>query len=178
MKNRLLSFMLLVLLVPLATGCIYSRELSNSKREIERGYPDLDIDKRLTLSFGPRSLHTVGWIARRIPEEETQQAASYLRTLERVKVALYDVDYLDENSRANRAAVTDFEKNGWTLAVRAQEDSEAVWVLYRSDYKDDVRDIKVVVLGEDELVIARVQGHLNELLEDLMDDHNLMDDIF
>lgn len=178
MRNRLLAAFLFVAILPMLSGCIYSRELSQSKRTIERGYPELDIDKRFTLALGPRSLHTVGWIARRIPEQETQQAATYLRTLDRVKVAIYDVDYYDEHSRSNHAAVADFEKNGWTLAVRANEDSEAVWVLYRADYKEDVRDIKVVVLGEDELVIARIEGHLNELLEQLVEDHNLVDEIF
>lgn len=174
------TFVLLIVvgLLPVFAGCFYSRELSRSKREIERGYPDLDIDRRITLALGPRTIHTAGWIVRQVPEEETQQVASYLRHLDKVKVAIYDVDYYDDEARSHQAAVTDFERNGWILAVRAAEDDESVWVLYRADSRDTVRDIKVIVLSEEDLVIARIQGTLNELLEDLVADHNVIDDIF
>ena len=149
-----------------------------SKNIIEDGYPQLDLDYRLTMSLGPRLLHSAGWIARRVPEKEAYLAGSYLRHIDRVKVAIYDVDYYDSESRADRAAVVDFERNGWTLAVRASEDDESTWVLYREDAKASVRDIKVIVLTEEELVIAHVEGVLNTLLDEVVRDKDVLHGMF
>ena len=45
-----------------------------------------------------------------------------------------------------------------------------VWVLYREGY-DTVRDLYVLVLSEEELVIASVQGRLDALLQQVVADH-------
>ncbi|NND70176.1 MAG: DUF4252 domain-containing protein [Rhodothermales bacterium] len=181
MRDRIFGFIPLVTLVLSAavlSGCIYSRDMVRSKKIVENGYPQLDLDYRFTMSLGPRLLHSAGWIARRVPEEEAFLAGSYLRHIDRVKVAVYDVDYYDEASRSGRAAVVDFERNGWTLAVRAAEDDESTWILYREDSDANVRDIKVVVLSEEELVIARVEGVLNSLLDEVVRDKELIRDMF
>ena len=174
LKTVVLPIVLIALSSQMISGCIYSRELAQSKRIIENGYPDLDLDRKITLAIGPRLLHSAGWIARRVPEEEAFLAGNVLKHIDRVKVAVYDVDYYDAESRSSNSAVVDFEKNGWTLAVRSNEDDESVWVLYREDSRANVRSIKVVVLSEDELVIARVEGMLNDLLDEVVRDQDII----
>ena len=41
---------------------------------------------------------------------------------------------------------------------------ETAWVLYRVR-RDIVHDVYVVYLSDEELVLARIQGHLDELLD-------------
>jgi len=169
-RMLLVVFVLLCTTLPLA-GCFYSREIAHTRRDLERHYPDADFDQKVVVSLGPASLHTLGWLAGLAPEEEAQMAHDYLSEIDRVKVGVYEVRRLPDLDDFDPPSLFRFERDGWEVAVKAQEDEEIIWVLYREQY-DEVRDIYAIVLNDDELVLARVQGHLNRLLERVMDDHH------
>ncbi len=162
------------------SGCVYSREIVQTQRDLERHYPEAEFDRQIILNFGPRSLHTIGWLAGLAPEEEAQMAADYLYEIDRVKVGIYEVDRLPDLDEFDPPSIGRFERDGWEVAVKAQEDDGVVWVLYRERY-NEVRDIYTIVLNDEDLVLARVRGHLNQLLEKVMEDHyhlhRFMDDI-
>jgi hypothetical protein len=54
-------------------------------------------------------------------------------------------------------------EQGWETAVRVRDDDEAVWLLYRPD-GERVKEIFVVVLNSDELVLVKARGHLERLV--------------
>ena len=168
-RSSLIPLILLTVAVSL-TGCVYSREITQTRRDLERHYPEADFDHMITINLGPRTLHTFGWLAGLAPEPEAQMARDYLYEIDRVKVGIYQVDRLPDLDDFDPPALRRFEDNGWELAVKVQEDDEIVWVLYR-DNDAQVRDIYTIVLTDEELVLVRIKGHLNRLLEKVMDDH-------
>jgi hypothetical protein len=159
---------LLLLTLPMA-GCFYSREIAQTRRDLERQYPGAHFDREVVVSLGPGSLRALGWIAGLVPEDEPQMARRYLREISRIKVGVYKTDYLPNLEDFDPPSLDRFRRDGWEMAVKTQEDNEAVWVLYK-ERDGAVRDIYAIVLSEDELVLARVKGHLDRLLEKVMED--------
>ena len=179
-RQSLLKCLILVLFAVSLTGCFYSRELAQTRRDLERQYPEARFDQEVVVSLWPATLRAVGWLAGLAPEEEAQMAKEYLREIDRVKVGLYSVDYLPDLDEFNPPALRRFRRDGWEVAVKAREDDEIVWVLYRERH-NAVRDIYAIVLTDEDLILARVKGHLNRLLEKVMADHyemcNFVDDL-
>ena len=181
MTHRYLPIALILLLTTVSlSGCIYSREIAQTRRDLERYYPDAEFDRQIIINLGPRSLHTVGWLAGLAPEEEAQMARDYLYEIDRVKVGVYEVERLPDLDEFDPPALHRFARDGWEVAVKVQEDDEIIWVLYRERY-NEVSDLYAIVLNDEDLVLARVKGHLNTLLEKVMEDqyylHRFVDEI-
>lgn len=181
MTHRFFPIALVLLLTAVTlSGCVYSREIAHTRRDLERHYPEADFDRQIVINLGPRSLHTVGWLAGLAPEEEAQMARDYLYEIDRVKVGVYKVESLPDLDDFDPPALRRFARNGWEVAVKVQEDDEIIWVLYRERY-NEVSDIYAIVLNDEDLVLARVKGHLNTLLEKVMEDqyrlHDFVDEI-
>ncbi len=159
---------LVVLLILPLTGCFFSREISGTRRDIERAYPDLELQQQIVVNLGPLSMRTLRWLSGMVPDEEMNMATDYMRDISRVKVGVYRID--------NPASLAGFDADEirfddeWTTAVKTRDEDSRVWVLYKEG-GDSVRDLYVVVLGEDDLAIARIRGNLNRLLARIMEDH-------
>ena len=180
MPRRSLLIALLLLIVGVSTtGCFYSREISQTRRGLERHYPDARFDQEGVVSLGPAALRTLGWLVGLAPEEEAQMAKEYLHEIDRVKVGLFTIEDMPDLDDFDPPAIRRFRDDDWEVAVKTREDDEIIWVMYRERH-NTVRDIYTIVLTDDELVLARVKGHLNRLLEKVMQDHyelrNLVDD--
>jgi hypothetical protein len=52
---------------------------------------------------------------------------------------------------------------GWEMAVKVREEDEVVWVLYQLD-DEKIKQLYVVVVNDDELVMVRARGNLHRLL--------------
>jgi len=61
-----------------------------------------------------------------------------------------------------------------------RDEREAVWLLYRPD-GEKVKEIFVVVLNDDELVLVKARGNLERLVEAAMDEahgrHGFLDNL-
>lgn len=167
MKLRYL-LILLLLTLPMA-GCFYSREIAQTRRDLERQYPGARFDREVVVSLGPGSLRALGWLAGLVPEDEPQMASSYLREISRVKVGVYKTEYLPNLSEFDPISLDRFQRDGWEMAVKTHEDNDAVTVMYK-EREGSVRDLYVIVLSEDELVLVRFKGHLDRLLAKVMAD--------
>lgn len=151
------------------TGCFYSREIAQTRRDLERQYPGAQFDREMVVSLGPASLRALGWMAGLVPEDEPQMASDYLREISRVKVGVYKTEFLPNLDDFDPPSLDRFKRDGWEMAVKTREDNEVVWVLYKERH-GVVRDLYAIVLSEDELVLARVKGHLDRLLAKVMED--------
>ena len=169
---RLTNYGLALLLCLPLTGCFFSREIGQTRRDIERAYPDLQLRKQIVLNLGPLSLRTLGWFTNLAPEKEGDMAARYLKDISRVKVGVFRSDNPAELERLNISRFG-FEKD-WTVAVKTRNEDARVWVLYREDAKT-LKDLYVVVLDEEQLVLARVHGRLQRLVTRIMEDHGDLD---
>lgn len=170
MLKRTLLPLILVLLALSSSGCLYSREIAHTRRDIERQVPEVHFEREVVLSLGPMALRTLRWISGLVPEEEAQQASLYLRDVSRVKVGVYRSEDAAALQHLDPIRLRRFERDGWETAVHAQEEGERVWVLYR-ERRGAIRDLYVVVLNEEELVLARLKGRLDQLFARIMADH-------
>lgn len=147
----------------LCSGCFYSREIAHIRTDVE-DILDARFDQEVVVTVGPRAFRTISWIARRVPDVYAQMASDYVGEIDRVKVGVYTVRDRPTHRTLAMDKVPRFRRSGWEVAVRVEEDEDTVWVLYRERY-GSIRDMLVLALNDDEFVIARVQGHLNELVQ-------------
>ena len=173
MTHRLLVPLIVLLFVLPLTGCFYSREIAQTRRDIERQVPGAAFEREMVVNLGPVSLRTLRWLAGRSSDDDARQARLYLNDLRRVKVGIYRTEHLSPTLDAlDLPHFRRFERKGWELALSVREDDEAVWVYYRERH-GTVRDLYVVALDDEELVLARVKGHLGRLVTRVMRDEDI-----
>jgi hypothetical protein len=54
--------------------------------------------------------------------------------------------------------------------VKTSEDDELVWIHYRED-NESIREMNIVVYDNDEFVIVRLAGSLDEIMEVALEEH-------
>ncbi|MBO6573973.1 MAG: DUF4252 domain-containing protein [Rhodothermales bacterium] len=175
MRRSFTHVILLLILAPTLAGCFYSREIAHIREDIE-DILGARFEREVVVKVGPRLFRTVSWISGRVPDVYAQMASDYVREIDRVKVGVYSVEKQPTRSDLRFNRVPRFKRSGWEVAVRVEDDSETVWVLYRERY-DSIRDMLVLVLNRDELVIARIEGHLNELVSMAVQDADFLRDV-
>lgn len=163
MLNRFIVIPIALFTV-LLSGCIYSREIAHTRREIERTYPEARLHRQVVLNFGPGSLGLISLLTHLVPDDDVRQVARYLQDVEHVKLGVYEVEDMPALGDLNIASLDRLQRQGWEVAVRTREADEAVWVLYR-ERGDSVRDLYFFVLNREDLVIARLRGDLRKLLQ-------------
>lgn len=162
------NLLLVLLIAGTTSGCIYSREIQSTRREIQRMNPGLELDRNITANVGPVTLRFARWVTSAVDDEDARMASRYLKDIKRVKVGHYDARGSDRIRGLDQ--LRRFKRPGWDLAAHVREDDEDVWVYYR-ERGERVTDIYAIVYSEDELVIAKVSGRLTRLLEEAMRDH-------
>lgn len=154
----------LVLAVLFASSGCMSLEMTRLRNHIDRDVPEAEIGKGFALSFG---FFTMGTARTALAlsddgDESTAMARALLRNVRRVKIGRYDVHgriALDEISTPS--VFEAYEDRGWIPVVTTREPDEVVWVMAKEKH-DDLRDLLVVVLSEDELVVAKMSGNLTK----------------
>lgn len=175
---RQTTFLLLVFAV-FASGCIYSREISQTRRDLERSDPGARFEREMVVNLGPISLRTLGLVGGLVDggDEDVAMARRYLREIRRVKVGVYRVEQAPDLHAFDPPALRRFQRDGWELAVKNQdEQGEVVWVFYK-ERKGHIRDMYAIMLSDEELVLARVRGRLDRLLARVLEDHYALDSL-
>src|SRR5690606_3138536 len=81
------------------------------------------------------------------------------------------VEYMPSSLEAlDLPGAAKLERQGWEVLAKFREDDEVVHVYYR-ERRDAIRDLYVMVLSDDELVITRVKGDLSHLVARAIHDH-------
>lgn len=125
------------------------------------------------MNLGPVTLRLAKWILRRVDDEDALMASDYLSEIRRVKAGVYEVRGEPDPDFSQMPSLKRFEKRGWELAVKVRDEEESVLVYYR-ERRDTVSDMFVVVATDEELVLAKIEGRLNRLLERAMQDHGAL----
>jgi Domain of unknown function (DUF4252) len=151
-----------LLTVPVANGCMWAPELTDVKQQIAQQLPDTGFRKDVTLSLGPVTLALARTITGLIPD--AREARGYLHDVSRVQVAVYNVYSAgDVTSLDTPKRLQELLDDGWEMAVRVRDDDQVAWLLYRLDDKS-VREMFVVVMDKDDLVLVKLKGHLEKLI--------------
>ncbi|MDH5627520.1 MAG: DUF4252 domain-containing protein, partial [Candidatus Krumholzibacteria bacterium] len=100
---------------------------------------------------------------------DASEARPYLRGVSKVQVAIYETEgNVHAATIETPARLQEMIDDGWEMAVRVRDEDEMVWLLYRID-GDSVREMFVVVMDDEELVLVRVKGHLERLMAEALE---------
>ena len=154
------------------SGCLWAPELAQIQREIENQLPGSAFEKEVRLSLGPLSLGLARFVTRFIPEgyvPEAGEAHAYLQEVRRVQLATYRTISVPplHGLRMPLHLKQLMREQNWQLAVKTQKEKELVWVLTRQE-AGIIRDIYVVLLDTEQLVLVRVEGRMEQLLAKAM----------
>jgi hypothetical protein len=169
-RNRMRNVMIatIVAALPSAGGCIWTPELSQVKQEIARQIPGATFDHQVSLAIGPGGMALARAVVSMVPQ--ASDARGWLKDVSRVEVAVYEVHRDDPGRRiATPSRIEDMLEHGWEMAARVREDGESVWLLYRLD-GESVRELFVVALDRDELVLVKVKGRLERVIARALSD--------
>lgn len=170
MKTKLV--VLIPILMMMTSGCLWAPGLDGVRKEIQDQIPGSHFEREFAISLGPISLGLARTITKMVPDEDANMASGYLKEIKNVKVAVYDAYDIPRDFELKTPWRLErlLEEEDWEMAVKVREDGESVWVLYRED-SDTVRELFVVVLNDDELVLVKAEGRLDRLMEKVMEDH-------
>lgn len=175
-KQTLWMIVSLAVLALFLNGCIWAPELEDLRREIEREVPGARFESEFKLTLGPTSLGFARMVTSLVPD--AREANEYLTTIRRVTLAVYRTESLPSASelRLPRRVRQRMKRDGWEIAVKAREQDGMAWILYR-EHRNTVRDLYVIALDRNELVLVRVEGRLDRLLQKALQEHGDLTDV-
>jgi hypothetical protein len=151
-------------------GCVESSMVARTRMDLEDELPEAQFEKEFAIRLGRLTTAFVKPVAFFDLEDEDQEE-QILRRIHRVHFATYTVEDFPENLDGRSLASLDrrMQKQGWARMVRTREDQDLTWVYVREN-KEEIRDLLVVVLAYDEMIIVRVGGRLDQMMADLIAD--------
>ena len=150
-----------------APGCFWAPELASIRRDIQDQLPGASFEKDVELSFGPLGLAFARLVTGLIPD--ASDARPWLRGLSRVQIGVYDAHIESAAGLRTPKKLQSLLDDGWETAIRIRDENQAVWVLYRAD-DDAIREVFIVVLDEEELVLVRAKGKLERIVAAALDE--------
>lgn len=159
LAKRGLGGALALLLCGASVACIGFRGPADVRRGVERRTAS-DLDRQFAITVGPASMAFVRWAARVADEPD----AIALRGIRKVQVGVYQRDRSDGAVALDRhLEPIDFPR--YDPLVQVREDHERVLVLAETR-AERIRRMLVVVDDLDEVVIVRMSGDLQRVLEE------------
>ncbi|MCP4902830.1 MAG: DUF4252 domain-containing protein [bacterium] len=154
------------IIVVMTSGCMTARTANRVTAELENEIPELRLEREFSLTLGRMSLAIVRTAIKISGDVVDEQEMEILRGLRRAEVGVYRViDDLPVDARPRLAAFGNrFVKNGWHNIVRTTEHQGHVWIYGKPDDNGDLRGLLVIALEDDELVVVRLDGRLQEAL--------------
>lgn len=169
MRTRILQLALVLAMLPLVSGCFYSREIARTERAIERANPGVDFDRTFMLSMGRGSIGTLAELSSFVRQREALMASDYLREIKRVKVGVYEIEGPIDRP-LSLGQLPQSRSGSWSTLARVNDgDSVNFSVMYRERF-GEVRDLFVVALDAPDLLIVRVTGNFTEMLIRALED--------
>ena len=161
--------LLLIVIAGAASGCLWAPDLAMVRKDIEHQLPGVRFDKEIELSLGPISLAFTRLLTRITPD--AGDASGYLKDVSRIELAVYNTQDMPPASTVTMPDRLQkmTESEGWELAVKVRDDDELAWILYRLD-DETVRELYVVVMSDEELVMVKAEGHLEHLVARALSD--------
>jgi len=148
-------------------GCFWAPELSSIRRDIQDQLPGASFEKNVELSFGPAAIACARLVTGLVPG--AREARPWLRNVSRVQVGVYDAHIGSAAELRMPRKLQSLIDDGWETAIRVRDDDQAVWVLYRAD-EESIREVFIVVLDDEELVIIKAKGRLERIVAAALDE--------
>jgi hypothetical protein len=158
---RLTRFWILLLVPALAgTACVRFHGPRDLRRELSES-----AGVRLEREMGFTVTRSGVWLARWGMKRAEADMPVSLKGIKRAQVGIYNVGGLARGSDERSPLEIEGLLDGWQPWVKVHEDGEDVLVMVR-ERKGSVRGLVVVVAAEEEWVLVRLKGDLEQILEE------------
>lgn len=164
------------LIVIMGAGCLWTPDLDRVQRMVARQIEPATMKTEVKLSLGSTALSLAKLIT--VFADVDEEARSYLSHIDHVDInvqeisglsSVRDVEWPDDVMKR-------LEAEGWEILVKAREDDEIVFVLYKP-HRNTIRQMYVMALSLDELVLVRIEGRLDAMMAQAMGDHGFAREI-
>ncbi len=169
--TRIGSGWILLAAAVVTTGCFtHAHTLEPTRYAVEKQLPGARFEPEIKLTFGRVSLALARKIVRWADVEEPE--VQMLRDVHRVELAIYRTHSLPEIGQAGFAIprAARMADRGWQTIIHASNEGGATWVLMRPRPNGKAEEILVGALDDDELVLVKVRGDIDGMLERLRDE--------
>lgn len=157
------TLLTVVVLAQLSACMSFSdRSFRSTRDSLSAQMPGITLEKEFAVSFGSGLFNFLNVV--------TMDAAD-ISDLDKVQVAVYNVDSAGRHISFDDIDFSETLRSRganlhWETVVKVRQDGEQVWVLVGMDLERDVLDaVSVFVLENDELVMIKVDGDLNRMIE-------------
>ncbi len=175
-RRRTFALLIPVALLPLA-GCVFhAGRMASTKAALAQHYPEARFERELALNLGPGLLSTAAWLSGGFLPPEQRVYGRYLLNLDHLTIGIYKVSDLPE--RFGAEPIAHLLPEDWHTLVKVRAEDEFVWIGHRRGRRI-LRDLYILTLSEDELVLLRLEGDLDDVLADVLARHDvfsMMDD--
>lgn len=167
-----LRYLTLALLLPILSGCLGSSHMQQVRWDLERQQESGSYRKIVGVHAGPALLGLARWIVSWTDQEDDWDARRIMQHFHRAYVRVYEFrGRPTQASLRMPKALRDLQHDGWETALSVREEGSNVWMLYKERY-GNVRDLYMVVVDEEDLVMIRAKGNFNELVEEAIATQN------
>lgn len=166
MKNKKIVILILLLAVVGLSGCIgVNRDFKIIRSNILANVNG-NFEREIEFSVGSGLLELTGVFVSFTDTEV--DAEDLLDQIHRVQIGVfknkgfeefsYSADLLDKLSYG-------MEQAGWSYIVKNKEKGEMAGVFVKEESGGEIRQMFVIALDDDELVMTEISGHINKLVE-------------
>lgn len=169
MKWAFIAFFIVSVLIVVG-GCVFTPGLDRIQCIVAKEIEPATMKTEIKLNLGPVAMSAAKLITRFAEVEE--EALDYLDYIDRVELNIQEISGLSSTRSIHWPEDLDrrLEQEGWEILVRAREEDEIVLVLYKSRGQT-IRSMFVICLNTEELVLVKVDGELDTLAIEAMEDH-------
>ncbi len=151
---RRTGWLLILVCLATATSCIRFHGPEDLRRDLARA-AGVKLDRERGLTLTRTGVMLVRWA--------TSEERIPLRGVRRVEVGIYQVQGLRRGVEQRRP-IAPPQLPGWQNIVRVRDDGDEVFVLVREE-DEEIREMLVIVAEEDEWVLVRIRGQLQDTIE-------------
>lgn len=163
MGNRILAFSILTAaLVSTGCGLAFYRGPAGMEGALERQL-DCELNRDFGLKLGFLTAPLASGIVRKVADDEGDEAFLKDLHLRKVAVAVFRVE--DQGDHVRGLDPKKLGLSGWDTLVRVKESGEQVLVMSRPGRGGGIKDVVVVSYSGDEVVLVRLKGDLDRLVQ-------------
>lgn len=176
MKSKYLkNYMLIITAIFLLSGCIgVNQEFKNIRSTILESIND-DFDRQIEFSIGPVGFFIASQFVKFADTEENVD--KMLKQIHNMHIGVYDrlSNFSKPKFSLLKEITEDIVDSDWKSLVKSVNDSEMVGVYFKeignSETLENIREVFIVTLSSDELVLLKIEGDLGSVIETIIKQH-------
>jgi hypothetical protein len=173
-KKKLLLALALILLMLTNTGCIGVNKNFKFLRNQVFENLDSNFDKTIEFSIGKSAfLFLSNFID--VDDEESENIKNMLKDVSHISIGIYERDNKNEiaNSKFPQKLLSRISQNleveDWESIVKVNSNDETIGIYVKENDSEEINEMFAVILSDNEMVMLDLNGNLNSLTEQVIE---------